>query len=113
MDNLVQTLGTLADPDDINNGWEVTNNGAAITVQANSSASFDNPDVAYAEARRMLAELTADGSHRLVNLAEVGAIVQPIIDEPRWRGRIKVQLWAADGLAEHHHIIEVSEQHGG
>jgi len=106
VDNLVQILRTMAETDDPHIAWKITNNGVVIGVRASSIATFDDPDAAFAEARRMLRKLTDDGRHRLVNRADIGVNAEPIEGHSAWRGTIDLLLWPADNLDGNHHVIE-------
>jgi hypothetical protein len=97
VDNLVQTLKTIAEGENPRSAWHITNTGRVIVVRASSAATFDNPDDAFAEARRMVRELTADGSHRLVNRADVGTSSEPV----------EVLLWPTDQIDDDHYVVEL------
>lgn len=108
VDNLVQTLQSLAGTDDPMRGWTITNNGVVIAVKAISNTTFDTPADALGEAQRMIRELTTDGVHKIVNRAELAATISPIEDDgAAWRGKVDVLLWPTNLLDEDHCLIDV------
>jgi hypothetical protein len=108
MDNLVQTLRQIAETEDPTIGWEISNNANVIRIKATSLAQFGTADLAFAEARRIAETLVGDGSHKLVNSADIGASSRPVGDgKDTWRGTIDVLVWPASDLQGYHDVIDL------